>query len=255
MSPLLPLGKPRRHAIFTNYAHTDFPEIGGHTFYLPPLGPSSLVIDLGGASAGFSREVNRLTSCQCHVVEATSNNFALIEETDFIHKHHFAIGGREGPMEIWLETGAHHWGSVLPNLVTEGRPREEVPGTTLDAFFRQIGAAQVDLLKVDIEGAEIELFDSAPDQLLAAIAQITVEFHDFLDPSLTEPVLRIKRRLCDLGFHCIVFTQRFHGDVLFLNKAAIDHTPWQRWRVSYPIKYSRGIRRMCARRASTAASA
>jgi hypothetical protein len=38
---------------------------------------------------------------------------------------------------------------------------------------------RIDLLKADIEGAEISMLTACPDEVLGRIAQIGIEFHDF----------------------------------------------------------------------------
>jgi hypothetical protein len=75
----------------TKYTATLLPEICGHSFYARPLDRQSVVVDLGGSSAGFSSAIRQLTGCTCHVVEATSNNFARIREAPGLHKYHYAI--------------------------------------------------------------------------------------------------------------------------------------------------------------------
>jgi hypothetical protein len=76
----------------------------------------------------------------------------------------------------------------------------------------------VDLLKLDIEGAEFEVIESTPDSILRSIGQITVEFHDF-QPRFAGRGLfeRARRRLVNLGFACCLMSFRSNGDVLFLN--------------------------------------
>ena len=77
-----------------------------------------------------------------------------------------------------------------------------------------------DLLKVDIEGAEWDLFDSLSDEDFAKIGQITVEFHDFVFPSMRERSEKIIKRLKDMGFSFISKEKHWHhgtpyGDCLF----------------------------------------
>jgi hypothetical protein len=98
---------------------------------------------------------------------------------------------------------------------------------------------------MDIEGAEIAVFDSMDDALLKSVTQITVEFHDFIpELRLERDVLRIIARMDLLGFHCIVFSLKTHFDVLFINGKAISSL-----RVAYIrfIKYVHGIQRILNR--------
>lgn len=220
------------------------PEIAGHTFYAPPLGGNSVVLDFGASTAGFSHEVSRLYGATCHAVEATSQNFAAIKESERVRKHHFAVGGSDSPIEIGLPTAEEHWGTVL--TVGQGNS-ETVPGTTLESFLNRIEVTQVDLMKVDIEGAEIAMFDTASDEILGCVAQITIEFHDFMEASMGPDVRRVIDRLTGLGFFHVVFTRNFHGDVLFLNPRFVTLSGWQRWRMRYAVKYGRGLSRISSK--------
>ena len=48
---------------------------------------------------------------------------------------------------------------------------------TLDFFWKQLGSPQVDLLKVDVEGMELEVLESAVKMLAATKPAIVVETH------------------------------------------------------------------------------
>ena len=99
---------------------------------------------------------------------------------------------------------------------------------------------------MDIEGAEMEILETAPAELLRRARQITVEFHDFLYPELLPRVKAIQRRLAAAGFYVINFSQFTNGDVLFVRRDLISYP--QYLFLKYPVKYGRGVRRLLARR-------
>lgn len=81
------------------------------------------------------------------------------------------------------------------------------------------GIDSSDLLKIDIEGAEIELFNSTSDEVIKNIDQITVEFHDFIDElNIKKDVDKIKKRMEILGYYCFIFESP-NKDVLFVKKS------------------------------------
>lgn len=63
--------------------------------------------------------------------------------------------------------------------------------------------AEVDLLKVDIEGAEIQLFQTARQHDLDRVKQISVEFHDSVPIPNVSPleVQRTIAKIRSFGFH------------------------------------------------------
>ncbi len=232
---------------YCRYDRGRWPEICFHTIYARPLGPHATVLDLGASSAGFSRQLARLYGCTCHAVEALPKNLALIAETPLIHRHLFAIGATDGPVELHSVAGEFPSGalSLAPGQTSMETVR--VPGSTLAELMARLGLSRVDLLKVDIEGAEYAMFDAADDATLRRCAQIAVEFHDFMDPSQEPAVRRIIARLRQLGFWPIKFTGRHHGDVLFLDpvRTGISRAEYEYARLF--LRYARAGRRIAAR--------
>ncbi len=113
--------------------------------------------------------------------------------------------------------------------------------------MRRLGLEKIDLLKIDIEGAEIALFDSTSNDVLSRIRQITVEFHDFIpELGIQNDVKRTKLRLQSLGFYCIEWS-RTNTDVLFINRHA-SSTSWIDYLFAkYVLRYVFGIGRMLKR--------
>jgi FkbM family methyltransferase len=81
-----------------------------------------------------------------------------------------------------------------------------VQGITLETLLAKSGAQRIDLLKVDIDGAEFPMLMQAPIDVLEWICQITIEFHDFLGLNTSEEVQRMVRRLESAGFIGIRFS-------------------------------------------------
>ena len=67
--------------------------------------------------------------------------------------------------------------------------------------MRRFGLQRVDVLKLDIEGAEFQVLSESPAHVLQSIGQITVEFHDFL-PAWRDAkhMAGVRQRLQSLGF-------------------------------------------------------
>jgi FkbM family methyltransferase len=54
---------------------------------------------------------------------------------------------------------------------------EAVPAKSLPTVLEELGAASIDLLKVDIEGGELDLFSREPQLWLARVKNISIELH------------------------------------------------------------------------------
>ena len=241
------------HDTSTDRARTSVPrwaEICYHTVFTPPLGAGSVVLDLGASTAEFSRTVMGCAGCRCHAVEALPENAALIEAAPGLSVHNFAVGGTEGPVRIHSvdDEFASAATELMPGQSTRGTA--DVPGTTLDGLFRLLSLDRAHLVKVDIEGAEFAMFGAASDDVLRRCDQITVEFHDFMDPRLTPAVEDVIARLRGLGFLALKFTRRFHGDVLFVDPARTGLGGAEFLYARHLLRPARGIRRILKRRFS-----
>lgn len=198
-------------------------QINSHGVYVPPLGPDALVVDLGAHRGDFSREIDTQFGCRCVMAEA--NPELVVEARDVGEAHAVAIAGSTGPRSFHLSKDMEGSSLLdLPGASVYGVALEEtirVPAVTLGDFLERHAEPVVDLLKVDIEGAEVEVFDTTADDVLLAMRQITVEFHD--DPvfgyDLRGGVRRVLARLKRLGFLCLNFERPRTVNVLFLGPA------------------------------------
>ncbi len=91
---------------------------------------------------------------------------------------------------------------------------------TLNEILQMIPSKTIDLLKVDIEGSEWDLIRNISKEQARHIKQISIEFHDFADPSLRRETEHSIHALHDLGFSSLSWHScHMHGspfmDALF----------------------------------------
>ncbi len=219
-----------------------------HHFVIELLGKDSVIIDLGANRGHFSTEVSRDCGATCYAIEAVPRLYELIPENPSIRKYNLAICKADGPVSFNIssqeESGSM---SALPDSMLE--ESITVQGMTLKSFIEANDLDQIDLLKMDIEGAEIDLLKSIDDGTLRMIRQITVEFHDFL-PYFDQAadIVLIKKRLKSLGFVCIKYSMSCHADVLFINRnnsglSALE-IAYIKWIDCYVRAFKRGMKRL-----------
>jgi FkbM family methyltransferase len=195
--------------------------VHGHHLFSPGLGPSSVVIDAGANVGGFSLAVVERFGCLCHAVEPVPELFASIPDGPRIRRHLLALGGADGEVALHL-SGNPEANSIHAAIASSFGSRGTLVASlsSLESFLARTGLAGADILKLDIEGAEIDLLASAREETLRRIGQISVEIHDFLegfeDP---RPIAALKERLRRAGFVCIVLSHPagHHEDTLFIN--------------------------------------
>lgn len=222
-------------------------EIETHTFYAPALGPHSVVADLGASTTTFSQAIVSRFGSRCFAAEPLPGNFRLIAPHSRITALPVALSGVDGRISLGVRSSTHTSASFVPFDSLPEHDRIEVDSVTLEGFQRLAGGARFDLVKIDIEGAEFGLFDAARDETLQQIGQLTVEFHDFLDPGTTPAVESIIARLERLGFAALRFTRHYHGDMLFVNRQLVDVSDLDLLWFRHAVRGLRGVGRMIER--------
>lgn len=190
-----------------------------HHAFLDLLGPGSTVLDLGAYEGEFSREVSERTGARAVAVEASPAMFEATFTSPRVRKVNLAVGDRQGHVALFV--GRDPLGtSVYSDHPAAGDDAVDVPMTTLPALIDDYCDSTVDLLKVNIEGAEIPMFRACDDRTLQGIGQITIQFHDFIpELDMAADVASVKGRLRRLGFGEILFKAP-NKDVLFVNLGA-----------------------------------
>jgi FkbM family methyltransferase len=151
------------------------------------------IID-GGAYTGLSAIyfTMRYPGVRVIAVEASQRNFELLVRNTSafpnIEPIHAALWPKPGSV-VLTDPGTGLWGlqvresgeprSAAANAA--GQAADSVRAITIDEIIREHDLGKVDLLKVDIEGAEKELF-STPESWLVHVDAICIELHDWFKP-------------------------------------------------------------------------
>lgn len=202
-------------------------DLRGHHILIATLDADSLVVDAGANRGEFSRAILDRLGCTVVALEPVPDLFDAIPERAGLVKRQRALAGASGRRVLHLSRNPEAHSLETRRAELEGGAGAlEVEACTLQELWADLGRP-ADLVKLDIEGAEIEVLDAAPDDLLRSINQLSVEFHDF-QPGAPRGtgIERIKRRLESLGFEILALSRPFghHADTLFLNRRA-SHQP------------------------------
>jgi len=167
----------------------------------------------------FSVEVSKRFGCRVHAVEPVDHLNQLIRQASsngMVQVHCMAVSSTSGWSCFYVSPNSEA-SSLNQRTETDGKvQRVDVRTITLEDFLLSEQLESIDLLKMDIEGAELDVLELTSDCTLQRIKQLTVEFHEFLYPETSSRIKLVKQRLRRLGFWDLDFSQT-NGDVLFIN--------------------------------------
>jgi len=195
-------------------------EIKEHTFFDDYFGKEINIIDLGACRGEFIDEINSLYGVKKAIlVEANPTNFSQLKDLPNYVLYNKAISSKDNEIIEFFEDPTSPYNGSKDFNYFNGI-KHSIKTISLETLCKENNIDFIDILKIDIEGAEYDVLENIPDSFFDKIGQITVEFHDFVDPELKPRTVEIVKRMNDLGFsHIAKPIKHMHGsdyyDVLF----------------------------------------
>lgn len=192
--------------------------ISEHHFLGSGLRSDSIILDIGANKGQFYYQTREKYSGQFFLIEPNGELFRELKVVGTDRKFNVAIT-RETKQYTFYNSVNNEAGSLDKNMAAQWKlaEAETVDGWTFNHLMTQAGVDMIDVLKVDIEGAEIDLFNSLSNEQLRKIKQITCEFHDFMDQGQLQAVKDTLVRLKRNDFAILNFSFLDHRDVLAVN--------------------------------------
>lgn len=136
--------------------------------------------NIGLASVYFA---NLYPNCKIVAIEPESTNFELLKINSKPYPNitpiHAALWHEVGEIDL-VDPGLGNWGFMTEtgsNQPGHSPHRESVRAITVDWILKEFGFAELDILKIDIEGAEKEVFSNTSGWVKQTNALI-VELHE-----------------------------------------------------------------------------
>ena len=189
--------------------------------YGTTIGEPWEIIDIGAGIGDFT-----LLAAQHHpgntvyAYEPFSESYSLLIENLKLNKVNNvqtfseAIGSKSGRLALDLEGGEP---LQLQSREVEEKSFSEdtliVPSLSLADAFSRHKLGRCDLLKLDCEGAEYAILFNAPDETLACIDRIVMEYHDHVTRNTHKDM---ERFLSSKGFSVLTHPNAVHGYLGYL---------------------------------------
>ena len=178
-----------------------------------------VVIELGGHIGTSTLNYSHLVGPRgvVYAIEALPENYEILKRNiarngiTNVKAFLLAIVGDPDTTHITLNANPYNSGGhSIYEMSVDAEAKFDCPAMTLDAFVKREGIARIDILQMDIEGAEFDILLNCDRALLASIREILFEYHD----AYAKP--RTHRELLDL-LHGIGFKTREYRN--FITKA------------------------------------
>lgn len=178
-------------------------DYGGWTVWPEPLNEGAVVYSFGvEEDISFDLALIGRFGCRVHAFDPTPRSIAWVRRQQtpaaFVF-HEYGLGATDGMLSFVPPANPAHvsYAAARPEASAPGL--ESFPVKRLRTIAAELGHSRIDLLKMDIEGAE---YDALADLLDAGLAvdQILVEFHHRLRRSDVQRTRQTIRRLQAQGY-------------------------------------------------------
>jgi len=179
---------------------------GGWLYYPNLVYRKAVVYSIGlGKDISWDLAMIRKHGVQIDAYDGTPVHLAWFSKQsppdNFVH-HAFIIGEIDGTVNMMLPV--HHGTSYSQmNANASGFRKDslvKVASKTLQTAVKESGHTHINVLKVDIEGAEFDLVSQLQQSTSVPICQLLIEFHMRLFPDGSRRQKRVLEQLWDMGF-------------------------------------------------------
>lgn len=148
--------------------------------------------NIGCASIFFAQKFPQATVV---AIEPEWSNFKLLQDNvsrlPNVKALKAAIWNVDGHVEI-QNPSADNWGFQVQQSTPQSS--STVHALTIPSIMKIAKTERIDILKLDIEGAEKEIFDETSVQWLDQVGIIIIELHDWLKPGCSDALFTATKR-------------------------------------------------------------
>lgn len=140
-----------------------------------------IVVDIGANIGIFSMFAEFATTKKVICYEAEKENYESLTKNvcKYTETYNMIVSNTNGKQKLYLDEYAGGHAIYHTNNINNTRTTnyQIVESITLDKIIKKLG--KIDFLKIDVEGAEREIFTSVKEETLKKIKKISLEFHPY----------------------------------------------------------------------------
>lgn len=163
-----------------------------------------IVFDIGASLGLWSKYILYNGAQKVYCFEPNKKSIEHLKETlkndnaQIIEK---AIYKERGELEFYVDQN----NSITSSLYSiDGHvPSYKVEAITLEDAINLSNEKKIDLVKIDIEGAEFDIIKNTPKEVFDRIDSFIIEYHDFLFMEGPAKLFSMEKKLKDLGYNVI----------------------------------------------------
>jgi FkbM family methyltransferase len=144
---------------------------------------------IGSASVFFAK---RFPKARIIAIEPDPTNFALLKQNTKFYKNiipvNAALWSADTQVNLINGNGNSSWAFRVDAGPSSNGETGNVKAITLPTLLREFNIGTVDLLKMDVEGAEKEIFENNASDWLRRVGMLCIELHDRFRPGASRAV-------------------------------------------------------------------
>lgn len=156
-----------------------------HRINFEYLNNNSIIVDAGSCRGSFIEFVREHLDCKIYAIEPCKTHVEFLNSKNYLNVeiiNKVLIGKSNINYVNFNEyVGLPKWGSIYDRNVTHKKLKEVISYTVncinINDIFKVLGIDHIDYLKLDIEGAEFDVFYSMNKQIASKIYQFSAEIH------------------------------------------------------------------------------
>ena len=155
-------------------------------------GTPKTIIDCG-ANAGFAAVYfkNKFPGSTIIAIEPEPANFKILskntEKYQDVNCLNYGIWNKSTNLEI-INEGKGNWGFSTHEVEYENE--NTIKAISIEEIMERYNLKQIDILKIDIEGSEKEMFEKNFEKWLPVTKTVVIELHDWMRPGCSKSVFK-----------------------------------------------------------------